>query len=830
MEFVVVTYPSARRVILDGAPFGRTNQLLRMNAGTHRFSLAVPSDFSPPMRDVEVIGTSRANPMVIEFSGIAALAMAGARTSAPGAAGAARKSRSKQGKKSARKPVKRQAPAFATRVFDARPDRLDFRDLLYHPPLRSLPPRFPTDDVLAKLLPGYLDCGLILDQGTEGACTGFGLACVVNHLLFMRYVAAGSQGKFTSASPRMLYELARRYDEWPGARYEGSSCRGALKGWHKHGVCAQQFWPYPFDDEGNALFVPPNSGWEKDSLDRTLGVYYRISRESIVDMQAAIVNIGAVYVSARVHTGWDALLHTRPTKSPTKHDEVPNIPPPEQQGRLGGHAFAFVGYDERGFIVQNSWGEVWGAGGFARLPYEDWVAHGTDAWACALGVPAQFSDAKEIAVRWHQPAGRSLSKLERVGRTTRNPSDDPWPVDHNFNNRDYEPLSTARAYQSTLVTGNDGQVLVRDLTKGDDAAAQEAVKETVVTRTLAWAAKQKGKTVKVAVYAHGGLNDEDGSIERVRLLAPYFLANDVYPLFLVWRTGPYETIQSLLDDWKRRIPGFDEDRATGLAEWLGDQKDRAIEAIARPLGRGIWAEMKENAERSMRTGHGVNLLVKNLSLLGTVLKAQGRSLEVHFIGHSAGSILVGHCLESMMDVNAPPQSYTVESCSLYAAACSVPFANHRFVAAADRKLLPLERLWLYCLDDDNEKRDALPSPSTSIYGKSLLYLVSRALDDVRKAPILGMERAHSPKHTRDDEQWADECLSEVKRWQQRWSASAGHAKRLCIVTNEFVRNTRAGGQIQATHGSFDNNIDVLTETIERIRGRKLVSEMEWLDY
>lgn len=35
----------------------------------------------------------------------------------------------------------------------------------------------------------------------------------------------------------MLYELARRYDEWPGEGYEGSSARGAMKGWVRHGVC-----------------------------------------------------------------------------------------------------------------------------------------------------------------------------------------------------------------------------------------------------------------------------------------------------------------------------------------------------------------------------------------------------------------------------------------------------------------------------------------------------------------------------------------------------------------------------------------------------------------
>lgn len=29
--------------------------------------------------------------------------------------------------------------------------------------------------------------------------------------------------------------MARRYGEWPGENYEGSSARGAMKGWHQHG-------------------------------------------------------------------------------------------------------------------------------------------------------------------------------------------------------------------------------------------------------------------------------------------------------------------------------------------------------------------------------------------------------------------------------------------------------------------------------------------------------------------------------------------------------------------------------------------------------------------
>ena len=36
------------------------------------------------------------------------------------------------------------------------------------------------------------------------------------------------QGCDIKASPRMLYEMAKRFDEWPGESYEGSSVRAAI--------------------------------------------------------------------------------------------------------------------------------------------------------------------------------------------------------------------------------------------------------------------------------------------------------------------------------------------------------------------------------------------------------------------------------------------------------------------------------------------------------------------------------------------------------------------------------------------------------------------------
>ena len=732
----------------------------------------------------------------------------------------------------------------ATRVFDARPDRLDFRDLPYRPPLRSLPPCFP-ETGLKPLVASYVAQGLVLDQGSEGACTGFGLAGVVNYLLWTRHLLAGAKGEFFSVSPRMLYELAKRYDEWPGTDYDGSSCRGALKGWHKHGVCSEPAWPYPLSDAGKPVFVRPAPGWEVDAGARPLGVYYRIERGAIVDLQAAIVDIGAIYVSANVHDGWDALATSRRTQPPAGHDALPVIAPAKNPKQLGGHAFALVGFNERGFVVQNSWGRKWGASGFAVLPYDDWVVHGTDAWACALGVPVvlpELSGGRSgafrpvMASRWRVASGHSLAGLERATRVADNPADDPWPIDHPFNCRAYQPWSTDQAYRHTLVTGNDGTLIVTDFTRAATDAAGLA-EELVFDGPKAWFAAQRSRTLKLAIYAHGGLNAQSESISRIRVLAPYFEANGIYPLFLTWKTGAGETLGHMVQDAARKLFGDVSQRAGGLLDKLGDAKDRSIEALAHVLAKGIWSEMRENARRSVDADHGVDYLVRYLVALHDDLAARGDELELHLIGHSAGSIVLGHLLDSLAaQVNAQGKAQgkrlRINTCTLYAAACSVRFAVDHYLKAANAGVLSLDKLWLHVLSDRNEKDDGLPSPEIPAYGKSLLYLVSRALDDARKMPLLGFERALDPKYASDADQWNGTELEALQTWQSVWATQrpTPGTTLLKVHGKPRVRCTREGGEMPATHGSFDNSIEALGETLERIKGSGLIGDMEWLDF
>ncbi len=178
------------------------------------------------------------------------------------------------------------------RVLSARPDLIDFRDRMYVPTLVDVPS--------LKLLEEYQGLGLpILDQGQEGACTGFALAAMANFLTAERV-----DGLFTERlSERMLYEMARRNDEWPGEDYSGSSARGAMKGWHKYGVCREKIWPYKFGDSGGDL----THERLEDARKCPLGAYFRVNHKDLVAMHSAIAETGMLYATSLVHKGWQSV-------------------------------------------------------------------------------------------------------------------------------------------------------------------------------------------------------------------------------------------------------------------------------------------------------------------------------------------------------------------------------------------------------------------------------------------------------------------------------------------------------------------------------------------
>lgn len=675
------------------------------------------------------------------------------------------------------------------RTLDARPDRLDLRDRPYLPPVKSLPHRYPSDANLKKFLPQYIEKAMVLDQGSEGACTGFGLAAAINYMLWLRHVETNGRYDFARVSPYMLYDLARFYDEWPGENYDGSSCRGAMKGWHKHGACEYSHWTQSVKTPKGKKLYSPHKDWPGNAARCPVGIYYRVNRESVTDMQAAINEMGAVYVSANVHGGWDRVLVTGTRLK--SHDDLPEIEWTKEAPATGGHAFALVGFNERGFIVQNSWGHRWGNQGFAVLAYADWVANGVDAWVCSLGVPQQRPGAaaagKISRVRQH---GTSLLSPAKALTSAASSAADPWDPD--------------TAYAHTIVAGNNG--LVR-LNTPDVGSAAAQVEKIIVDTPLAWArARKLGKSeapLKLMLYAHGGLNGEDSSLKRIRKLGPYFLANGVYPVFYTWRTGFLETIGSALGD--AFAPGAAP--ATGK---LGDAKDALLEALCHGM-RFIWGEMKENAARGADAGHAIDLLADALVMLAGKI-----NVEVHLVGHSAGSFVHGHLMDALARRKHP-----VHSLTLYAPACSLDFAAEHFMPAVQKKRLANDAFWLHVLSDKREREDTVGP-----YGKSLLYLVSRGFESTRKTPLAGLEHCINPAADNpDDDLWTEREYSQVLAWREfiaKLPAQADGREAAEVVTIDVVP-ARLGPDgsvvtIDATHGSFDNDLETITRTINRILG------------
>jgi len=67
-EFVRVLYRRSRNVEIDNTISGTTNQVLRVEKGTHRFDLGQPVNYDPPFIDQVISGTTPARPLEITFT------------------------------------------------------------------------------------------------------------------------------------------------------------------------------------------------------------------------------------------------------------------------------------------------------------------------------------------------------------------------------------------------------------------------------------------------------------------------------------------------------------------------------------------------------------------------------------------------------------------------------------------------------------------------------------------------------------------------------------------------------------------------------------------
>jgi len=199
---------------------------------------------------------------------------------------------------------------------------------LNHPSLASSPPA--TLDLRPQLM-------AVKDQGRTDTCAGQTAACIKEyqeyHDTFVR----------ANYSPQFVYNNRVNKPE------AGMYGRDVMRIMHKLGVATES--SYPFGSTQN-----PSDDVIAEAYHYRVKEYARV--QTIDGAKEALYRDGPLYISFPVFNNGTSMWKPRPNET-----------------QKGGHAMTVVGYNTKGFIIRNSWGNKWGDKGHCIYPYDDFGAH-----------------------------------------------------------------------------------------------------------------------------------------------------------------------------------------------------------------------------------------------------------------------------------------------------------------------------------------------------------------------------------------------------------------------------------------------------------------------
>jgi hypothetical protein len=208
-----------------------------------------------------------------------------------------------------------------------------------------LPPQYrPTvAEPASEIIDLSANIGKIGDTGPEGTTVGFSVAYAIQAKSY-------SEGRRDLVvSPRGIYTLAKRHDEYPGEDYEGTSLLGALRAGRTLGVYLEKDWPY-------SLKAPPPA-----SVKPAFKLQGFTQTKTVSQVLDALRSGQVVVASVSVTSDFD---------SPSKDGKVVLKLP---LTTIGLKTIAIVGYETKSaeFKFANDWGTGWGANGFGRIKDSD---------------------------------------------------------------------------------------------------------------------------------------------------------------------------------------------------------------------------------------------------------------------------------------------------------------------------------------------------------------------------------------------------------------------------------------------------------------------------
>lgn len=301
-----------------------------------------------------------------------------------------------------------------------------------------------------------------------------------------------------------------------------------------------------------------------------------------------------------------------------------------------------------------------------------------------------------------------------------------------------------------------------------------------------------GQKLRLLFYAHGGLVSEASGLQIASKHIDWWRRNGVYPVYFIWETGFFETIGQLLGRAQQGSRAV----SRGLADFTTDP---LLEIGARVLqGPRIWGGMKSSAEHAVDPpsgsggsgdiGGGAHYVARQLKAF---CDAHAGQLELHAVGHSAGSIFHSHFLPLAHGLGVP----AFKTAHFLAPAVRVDtFRQHLLEHIGPGRAV--ESLTLYTMRRDFERQDNC----AQIYRKSLLYLIFNALEDRRATAILGLEES-----LRGD--------ADLKRL---FGLGATSATPSGVVWSPTPGDTGRSASTSQSHGGFDDDAPTMNSIVRRV--------------
>lgn len=212
----------------------------------------------------------------------------------------------------------------------------------------------------------------VYDQGALGSCTANAIAAAIEYDLMRQKLAV-----FTPS--RLFIYFNERSIEGTASQDSGAAIRDGVKTINSIGVCPETEWPYDIQKFADK----PGPQCYSDAL-KVKSVNYESVNQDAAAIKLVLTEGIPVVMGFTVYGSFEsaAVAATGVVPMPSANEDC-----------LGGHAVLICGANDASiavngippghFLVRNSWGAGWGAGGYFFAPFEYFLNENlaSDFWA-----------------------------------------------------------------------------------------------------------------------------------------------------------------------------------------------------------------------------------------------------------------------------------------------------------------------------------------------------------------------------------------------------------------------------------------------------------------